>query len=117
MQATGNDVRLTIKEDDLSDFAMDLLTTSENVSDLFSSVDLKMQTLKNYFDGSKYDSLMASYREFRKNYAVVKNNIVSYSDDLIAVINKVRAGDQKIASLISQITEDTKQKAKEIENL
>ncbi len=116
MQGSGNDIQLAIKEDDLSAFAMDLLTISEEVSDIFSSIDSKMDSLKNYFEGSQYDSLMESYRTFRKNYSVVKNNIVSYSDDLIAVINKVRQGDQDIAFLIQQITDDTINKAKEINN-
>ena len=115
MQASGNDIQLAIREDDLSTFAMDLLTISEDISDLFSSVDSKMDNLKNYFDGSKYDLLMDSYRSFRKNYTVVKNDIVSYSDDLIAVINKVRSGDNDIAFLINQITEDTIKKSKEVE--
>ena len=117
MTLVGNDIQLAIQEDDLSDFAMYLLTTSDEVSDLFSSIDSKMETLKNYFDGEQYDQLMNSYRSFRKNYSVVKEYIVSYSDDLFSVINKVRAGDKKIALIINQITEDTKQKAKEIENL
>ena len=116
MALVGNDIELAIREDDLSDLAMYLLTTSDEVSDLFSSIDSKMETLKNYFDGAQYDNLMASYRTFRKNYAVVKNDIISYSDDLISVINKVRAGDNKIAFIIEQITNDTLQKAKEIEN-
>ena len=115
MLVAKDDIHLTIREDDLSDMAMDLLNTSEEISDLFSSVDTKMDSLKNYFEGSQYNNLMASYRVFRKNYSVVKSDIVSYSDDLIAVINKVRRGDDTIASLIRSITEDTMQKAKEIE--
>ena len=117
MQASGNNIQLAINEEDLSAFAMDLLTISEDISDMFSSIDNKMENLKNYFDGSKYDHLMSSYRTFRKNYSIVKNDIVSYSDDLIALINKVRKGDKDIAFLISQITDDTSKKAKEIENI
>ncbi len=117
MQSDGDDIRLWIDEDRLGEFAMDLLTISEDVSDLFSSVDEKMSNLKSCYDSKQYENLMSSYRMFRKNYSIVKHNIVSYSDDLIAVINKVRAGDKDIAFLISQITDEAKRQANKIENL
>lgn len=117
MQASGNDIVLGIKEDDLCDFAMDILNLSDDVSDLFSSIDSKMESLKNYFDCAQYNNLMSSYRDFRKNYGVVKRAIISYSDDLIAVVNKAREGDNKIAFMISQISEDTSKKAQNVNNL
>ncbi len=113
----NEDVELAIREDDLADLAMEILTISEDVTDIFSKVDSKMDSLKNCYEADEYNSLMAKYREFKKNYTVVKDNIVSYSDDLISVINKVRAGDKSIAFLIDSITEDTKDKASKIENM
>lgn len=117
MQANGDNVILGIKEDDLSDFAMDIINLSDDVADIFSSIDSKMELLKNYFDGAQYNNLMNSYRNFRKNYGVVKRSIVSYSDDLIAVINKARAGDNKIAFMIEQISDDVSKKAQNVSNL
>lgn len=113
----NEDVELAIREDDLADLAMEILTISEDVTDIFSKVDSKMDSLKSCYEADEYSSLMAKYREFKKNYTVVKDNIVSYSDDLISVINKVRAGDKSIAFLIDSITEDTKDKASKIENM
>lgn len=109
-------VSLWINEENLGSFAMNLLTTSEDISEIFSSIDKKMEALKLCFDGSEYDHLMSKYRDFRKNYSIAKNNIVSYSDDLIALINKVRAGDKNIAFLLEQMTKYANEKAKEIEN-
>lgn len=117
MQSNGDDVILGIREDDLGEFSMDILNLSEDISEIFSSIDSKMESLKNYFDCDQYNNLMSSYRDFRKNYGIVKRALVSYSDDLIAVINKVREGDTKIAFMIEQITTDTSNKAQEIENL
>lgn len=117
MQASGDNVILGINEAELSDFAMDILNLSDDVADIFSSIDSKMELLKNYFDGSQYDSLMNSYRSFRKNYGVVKRSIISYSDDLIAVVNKAREGDAKIALMINQISDDISKKAQNVENL
>lgn len=111
------DVELAINEEDLSTLAMDILTISEDVTDIFSKIDAKMDSLKNCYESDEYSALITKYRDFKKNYSIVKDNIVSYSDDLIAVINKVRTGDRTIAFLIDSITEDTKDKASKIENM
>ncbi len=116
LAATGQDIHLGINEDTLSEFAIDISNYSEEVMELFSSIDSKMNELKAYFDGSEYENIMKSYREFRKNYSVVKNTILSYSDDLICVINKVRAGDKQIANLFDQMSEDVSNEAKKIRN-
>lgn len=113
----NEDHALAIKEDELSDLAMDILTLSEEVTDIFSKVDSKMESLKSCYEADEYASLMSKYRDFKKNYTIVKDNIVTYSDDLISVINKVRAGDKKIAFIIDAITEDAKEKASKIENM
>lgn len=114
---TEKEIRLWIDEENLGSFAMNLLTASEDISEIFSSIDNKMEALKIYFDGKEYDHLMTKYRDFRKNYPIVKNNIVSYSDDLIALINKVRAGDDDIAFIIDSLTKYVNEKAKEVKNL
>ena len=111
------DIALAIREDDLSDLAMDILTISEEVTEIFSKVDSKMDSLKNCYEADEYNMLMVKYRDFKKNYSVVKDNIVSYSDDLISVINKVRAGDKNIAFIIDSITDDAKDKARKIEKM
>ena len=70
-----------------------------------------MSELKAYYDCSKYYSLVNSYNEFKKNYSIVKQNIVTYSDDLIAVINKFKSGDNDVSVLVESDSMDVKQKA------
>lgn len=117
MVQSTNDIVIAINEEDLGQFAMDILTLSEDISDLFSSIDTKMNNLKTYFDCEEYQKLMNFYASIHRNYSVVKNSLVSYSDDLIAVINKVKAGDTKLAFMIDEISQLASAKAKEIENL
>lgn len=111
------EVLLGVKEGDLSTFAMDVLTVADDISDIFSKIDSKIESLKNCFDGQKCQNVISAYADLRSNYSAVKDSIISYSDDLIALINKVRSGDNHIAFLINQITEDTKNEAKRIESL
>ena len=89
---------------------------NDELSELFSSIDNKMVELKSAFNSKEYQSLMSQYSEFKKNYAVVKNNINSYSDDLVAVINKMRTGDSNITSLLETKSDDVLEQAKLINN-
>lgn len=116
MLTSNYEAVLAINENDLSQLAMDILSLSDDVADIFSSIDQKMESLGTCFSGKEYDHMMSVYRTFRKNYTNVKNSIIAYSDDLICVINKVRAGDNSIAFLINQIADETLEEAKNIKN-
>lgn len=109
-----DDIVLSIHHVKLGDFAMSLLDTSEKISDIFSYIDSKMTGLEHYYSGAEYQKLMESYQAFRRNYSIVKTGIVAYSDDLIALINKVKAGDRKIAFMIGDIAGDVRKRANEI---
>ncbi|MBQ8534221.1 MAG: hypothetical protein IJ463_00865 [Bacilli bacterium] len=100
-----------INEEELSELAIDIIDFNDEIAELFSSIDGKMSELKSYFDCSKYYTLLNSYNEFKKNYAVVKQNILTYSDDLIAVINKFKSGDKDVSLVVAGDYEDVKQKA------
>lgn len=108
---------LSIKEGELSQIAMEIMTISDNVMEKFSEINGKMTELKRYFDGPEYDRLINRYNAFKKNYSVVKNNIISYSDELICIINKVRTGDKNVALVIDELAQDVSKKAKNIEKL
>lgn len=100
-----------IREDELSELAIDIIDFNDEIADLFSSIDTKMADLKTFYNCSKYYSLLSSYNEFKKNYAVVKQNITTYSEDLIAVINRFKSGDSDVSLTVEGDSIDVKQKA------
>ncbi len=106
-----NDNGFAINEDELSELAIDIVDFNDDLAELFNSIDSKMSELKSYYDCSKYYSLLSSYNEFKKNYSVVKQNITTYSDDLIAVINKFKSGDKDVSFVVETDSLDVKQKA------
>lgn len=112
----SDDLFIAIKEDELGEIAIDFMNFNDELSELFSSIDSKMFELKSAFNSKEYQSLLNQYNEFKKNYSVVKNNINSYSDDLVAVINKMRTGDSNITSLLETKSDDVLEQAKLINN-
>lgn len=100
-----------INEEELSELAIDIIDFNDELADLFSSIDGKISELKNFYNCSKYYPFLNSYNEFKKNYSIVKQNIVSYSDDLIAVINTFRTGDKDVSLALEADLSDVKEKA------
>lgn len=112
----SNDLFIGINEGELGEIAIDFVNFNDELSEIFSSIDSKMIELKGAFNSKEYQSLLSQYNDFKKNYSIVKNNINSYSDDLVAIINKVRIGDSNIASLLETKSNDVLDQAKLINN-
>lgn len=105
---------LGINESSLGDLSMELLTKSERLSDLFQSINKKMDEVSSCLNGTPYRNIINSYNKFKKNYSVITSNVSSYSDDLIAVINHLRRGDKMVALLIDGLTKEVEQSVNKV---
>lgn len=103
-----------IKEEELSSLSMEVLDYSERIAEIFGKIDTKFQLIDEYYESPSYVKFKEAYSSFRLNYQVVKNNIVSYSDDLIRLISKMKEGLDEVIVIMDTYTQDRKSKAKEI---
>ncbi len=104
-----------VNETDIRTLGVEILKSSERISDIFDSIDAKMSELPDYYKSSSSDEFCRSYEAFRKNYELIKANIISYSDDLFRLVDKMKEGLDEVSSMIENFTEDRKSKAKVIE--
>ncbi len=111
------DFVIGIKEDELSSLSIEILDYSDRISEIFSKLDASMEKLPNYYQADACTKLMDYYHDLTANYSVIKQNIVSYSDDLITLIKKVRENDKYISSLFVDLIGDTKNKTKFVEEM
>jgi len=110
-----NDFRTGIREEDLTNLCIEIVKYSDDISELFGKVDDDMAEAKEIYKGTSADTLFNSYDDFRKNYAIVKSNINSYSDDLTELINKLRNGLTDLSHLFDSYTEGIKTNTKAID--
>lgn len=103
-----------INEDELSALSLEILDYSDRISEIFDKMDSCMDKLPNYYQGSPCLDLLNYYNELKPYYSVIKNNIVSYSDDLIELIKKMKENDNYLTTLFQNYTDDTKNKIKSI---
>ena len=108
---------LAIDDNELGEFCVSLLDYSDELGDLFTNIDTKMNELSQYFGGKAANDLFAQYRTFKSCYPIVRNNIISYSDDLITLVTKVHEGDDITAIQIGTATDDVLRQSQMIEQL
>ena len=103
-----------IKEDELNSLALEILDYSDKISEIFNKFDTKVEMLSEYYKTSAYKEFVYKYNLFRKNYTLVTNNIISYSDDLIALVHKMRENENFLTNLFIDYTEEAKTKLKNL---
>lgn len=104
-----------INEPELNSLSMEILDYVERISEIFDKIDSKIESLPDYYKSRACTDFINSYNDFRTNYAVVKGNITSYSDDLICLAVRMRENADYLTNMFKNYTQDVKSKTKEIE--
>ncbi len=110
------DVVAGINEDELSLLSLEILDYSDRITEIFDKIDSCMDRLPNYYQGTPCVALMNYYKQLTTYYSIIRDNIVTYSDDLIALIKKMQENDKFLTTLFQNYTDDTKNKMKSIIN-
>ena len=95
-----------INENELSALSLEISDYARKVSGILNKIDNAMSGLQNCYRGPSADAIMQRYGEIKTSFPTVKNNISSYSDDLVALIRKMRAGDKRLTGMFDLFTED-----------
>ena len=113
----NSDRLLAINDNEIGELSVNLMDYSDELGDLFSDIDSKMEELAEYFGGSAANDLFAQYKAFKNNYPTIRDNIISYSDDLITLITRFHDGDKEISVQVEKATDEVLQQTKMIEEL
>lgn len=111
-----NDVVAGINEDDLSNLSFEVLDYADRISEIFDKLDACMDRLPNHYQGIPCNDIINLYNELVPYYSIIKENIISYSDDFIELIKKMQENDNYLTKLFQEYTDDTKNKTKSIIN-
>ena len=106
-----------IREEELGMLAMEIANDADKISEVFSKIDACMGKVSAYYSGAPSKKILQRYDELKANYPVMKENIVSYSEDLITLISKMRENDKYLASLFREYINETNDHTKVAENI
>src|SRR5574344_2490387 len=95
---------------------MEILDYVERISEIFEKINLKIESLPNSYKSQSCMEFINSYNAFKSNYSIIKNNMTSYSDDLITLIKRMHETNDYLVTTFQKLTIDAKSKANKIEN-
>ena len=104
-----------IKEEELQNLIIEIMNTADKINEVLNKYDDRFEELKDVYEGNPYDELDKYYNAYiRPKFLTIKNNIVSYADDLTALNRKMREGAASIAKLFNQFEDEVKDRYKAV---
>lgn len=108
------DIGFGINEEELSNLSLEVIDHADNISEIFDRIDACMEKLPIHYQGTPCTELINFYNKLTPFYEIIKNNIISYSDDLIELIKKMQENDKIGAGMIQIFTNETINKMKSV---
>lgn len=109
------DVLVGINEEEVSNLSLEIIDYADKISEIFDKITDCVDRIHSQYDGEPVSKIINSYQSLAEYYPVMKDNIISYSDDLIALIKKVKENDKYLVTLFQEYTDETINKKKSIE--
>ena len=104
-----------INEPELKSLSMEILDYLERIVEIFDQIEIEIDSLPESYKSVSYDKFLSFYNDFKRNYIVVKNNINSYSEELITLISRMHENEGYLINMFEGYITDKKSKAKDVE--
>ncbi|MBR3236444.1 hypothetical protein IKF92_02070 [Candidatus Saccharibacteria bacterium] len=101
-----------IKEGELGSLSLEVMGYAERISEIFDRIESAMDRIPACFQGTPSEAINQHYQEIRSNFPVIKDNVTSYSNDLITLINRVHENNKYLSGLFRDYTSDIRGKIK-----
>jgi len=111
------DITLAIKSGGLEQLTIDFLSIADNISIIFDKLDEKFNTLEEYLKCESMTDIKQKYNTLKANYSIIKENTISYSDDISILNKKMSEGEVYLTNIVNTGTENVNSKVdKEVNN-
>ena len=113
---SSSDSAQTIKESQLENFILELNNDIDNISSMLDNIESIMYDTKDHFKGDVANALYDKFEFYQKQIQVLKQNLNSYSDDLITIKNSMVSNDSNIQNAWTAFIEGIASEANRISN-
>ena len=101
-----------INEGELNALSMEVLNHRDNISEIFEKVDACIDRLQAVYRGQPCNGIIGYYNQIKPSFATTKENIRSYSDDLLMLIEKIKENADYLSGLFDDLTNRVKHEIK-----
>lgn len=108
-------INLGINDVGLQNLSYDFLTIADNISIIFDKIEQNMAKLEEYLKCEATKDLNEKIETIKKNFPIIKKNIISYSDDMILLNQKMAIGSKDLVNIVRNHEQEIENKQKEVE--
>ena len=108
-------ISLGINDVGLQNLSYDFLTIADNVSVIFDKIEQNMEKLEEHLKCEATKDLNEKIETIKKIFPVIKRNIISYSDDMVLLNQKMSVGSKDLVNIVRNREQEIKNKQKEVE--
>ena len=103
------EVGAAINETELENLSSEVLSYRRRILKILKRVDSSMNRLKRSYQGPPSSKIIDNYAEIREAYPIVQENLKNYSDDFLALIEKMRNNEKILSNLYLEFSDRIQQ--------
>src|SRR5574344_2018233 len=105
-----DDVFFGIDNAGIDSLCLEIMEYSDNIAEILEKIDNCFYQISDYYKATSYEKILLKYEVFRKNYALIKKNVASYSEDYEMLSRKIKDGSKRISIKVIADSSDLNQK-------
>lgn len=110
MQTVGNfsqfNAEQAVKETEMENLILELNNDVDNICFVLRDIEMIMYETDEYFKGQVANALRDKFEFYKRQIEVVKNNLLTYPNDLIAIKNSMQNNDKNINVAYAQFSDE-----------
>lgn len=112
----NSNVGQAINSANLENLILELNNDVDNISIILRNIETIMYNVQDCINGPVGDVLINKLDIYKRQFDLLKNNLLSYPDDLLALKNSVESNDLYAVEAMADLSQDIIEEAKKITN-
>ena len=106
-----------IRENDLGSLSLEIMGCVDRISVIFNRIDSTVNSIPAQYRGESCDELMRSYAKLKAEFPLVKENVKSYADDLVSLLNKMKQIDFDLTKLFRNADDEARKQINQLDTI
>lgn len=110
----GSDVGQAIKEVELENLILELNNDVDDIGSILRNIENVVYDVQDYIKGPVGDALISKLDNYKRQFDLLKSNLLSYPDDLLGLKISMNSNDTAARDALSDLTQSTNTEANKI---
>lgn len=110
----GSDAAQAIKEIELENLILELNNDVDDIGSILRNIENVIYDVQDYIKGPVGDALISKLDNYKRQFDLLKSNLLSYPDDLLGLKISMEANDKAARDALTDLAQSTNAEANKI---